>query len=69
MSRETFLLIAVAYYALTMLIVVIVLVLMNKKYKKNIYNCSQFKKRKIDRLAFAVLQYNWTWKEHVLILK
>lgn len=38
MTRETFLLIAVAYYALTMLIVVIVLVLMNKKYKKNITN-------------------------------
>ena len=38
MTRETFLLIAVAYYALTMLIVVIVLVLMNKKYKNNITN-------------------------------
>jgi len=38
MTRETFLLIAVAYYALTMLIVVIVLLLMNKKYKNNITN-------------------------------
>ena len=38
MTRETFLLIAVAYYAVTMIIVVIVLVLMNKKYRKNITN-------------------------------
>ena len=38
MTRETFLLIAVAYYIFTMVIVVIVLVLMNKKYKKNITN-------------------------------
>jgi len=38
MTRETFLLIAVAYYAFTMIIVVIVLVLMNKKYKSNITN-------------------------------
>lgn len=38
MTRETFLLIAVAYYVFTMLIVVIVLVCMNKKYRKNITN-------------------------------
>jgi len=38
MTRETFLLIAVAYYAFTMVIVVIVLVLMNKRYRKNINN-------------------------------
>ncbi|MBE6156266.1 MAG: hypothetical protein E7161_00770 [Firmicutes bacterium] len=38
MTRETFLLIAVAYYAFTMVIVVIVLVLMNKRYRKNITN-------------------------------
>lgn len=38
MTKETFLLIAVAYYAFTMLIVVILLVLMNKRYKKNITN-------------------------------
>ena len=36
MTRETFLLIAVAYYILTMVIVVIVLVLMNKRYRKNL---------------------------------
>lgn len=36
MTRETFLLIAVAYYAITMLIIVIVLVLMEKRYKNNI---------------------------------
>ncbi len=34
MSRETFLLIAVAYYIITMVIVVIVLLVMNKRYKK-----------------------------------
>ena len=38
MTRETFLLIAVAYYLFAMLIVAIVLVLMNKKYKNNITN-------------------------------
>ena len=38
MTRETFLLIAVAYYLLTMFIVVIVLVLMDKRYKKNMTN-------------------------------
>lgn len=38
MTRETFLLIAVGYYIFTMIIVVIVLVLMNKKYRKNITN-------------------------------
>jgi len=38
MTRETFLLIAVAYYLLTMVIVVIVLVLMNKRYRKNLNN-------------------------------
>lgn len=38
MTRETFLLIAVAYYVFTMVIVVIVLVLMNKRYRKNITN-------------------------------
>jgi len=38
MTRETFLLLAVAYYAFTMITVVIVLVLMNNKYKKNITN-------------------------------
>lgn len=38
MTRETFLLIAIAYYVVTMIIVVIVLVLMNKKYRKNITN-------------------------------
>jgi len=38
MTRETFLLIAVAYYIITMIIVVIVLVLMNKRYKKTITN-------------------------------
>ena len=35
MTRETFLLIAVAYYVFTMITVVIVLVLMNNRYKKN----------------------------------
>jgi len=38
MTRETFLLIAVAYYLITMIIVVIVLVLMNKRYRKNLTN-------------------------------
>ena len=38
MTRETFLLIAVAYYVFTMIVVVIVLVLMNKRYKNNITN-------------------------------
>ena len=36
MTRGTFLLIAVAYYFITMIIVVIVLVLMNKRYRKTI---------------------------------
>ena len=36
MTRETFLLIAVGYYLFTMGTVVIVLVFMNKKYKKNL---------------------------------
>jgi len=36
MTRETFLLIAVAYYVITMVIIVIVLVLMEKRYKNNI---------------------------------
>ena len=36
MDRETFLLMGVAYYAFTMIIVVIVLVLMNKKYKNDL---------------------------------
>ena len=36
MTRETFLLIAVAYYAITMIIIVIVLVLMEKRYKNNL---------------------------------
>ncbi len=34
MSRETFWLIAVAYYILTMIIVIVVLLLMNKRFKK-----------------------------------
>jgi len=38
MTRETFLLIAVAYYIITMVIVVVVLVLMNKKYKNSLTN-------------------------------
>jgi len=38
MTRETFLLIAVAYYIFTMVVVVIVLVLMDKRYKKSITN-------------------------------
>ena len=38
MTRETFLLIAVAYYLITMIIVVVVLVLMNKRYKNSITN-------------------------------
>jgi len=38
MTRETFLLIAVAYYIITMIIVVVVLVLMNKKYRNSITN-------------------------------
>ena len=38
MTRETFLLIAVAYYIITMIIVVVVLVLMNKKYRNTITN-------------------------------
>jgi len=38
MTRETFLLIAVGYYIFTMIIVVIVLVLMNKKYRKDLTN-------------------------------
>lgn len=38
MTRETFLLLAIAYYTFTMVVVVIVLVCMNKKYKKNITN-------------------------------
>lgn len=38
MTRETFLLIAVAYYIFTMVVVVIVLVLMNKKFKKTLNN-------------------------------
>lgn len=36
MTRETFLLIAVAYYTLTMIVVVVVILLMNKKYKNNL---------------------------------
>ncbi len=36
MTRETFLLIAVAYYLITMVVVVIVLVLMNKRYKNSL---------------------------------
>ena len=38
MTRETFLLIAIAYYAFTIIIVVIVLVLMNKRFKNNLLN-------------------------------
>lgn len=38
MTKETFLLIAVAYYVVTMIIVVIVLLLMNKKYRKDLNN-------------------------------
>ena len=34
MTRETFLLIAVAYYIFTMVVVVIVLVFMDKRYKR-----------------------------------
>ena len=36
MTRETFLLIAVAYYIITMIVIVIVLVVMDKKYKRNL---------------------------------
>ena len=36
LTRETFLLIAVAYYLVTMVIVVVVLVLMNKRYKNTL---------------------------------
>ena len=38
MTRETFLLIAVLYYIFTMVFVVVVLVLMNKRYRKNLTN-------------------------------
>lgn len=38
MTKETFLLIAVLYYIFTMIFVVIVLVLMNKRYRKNLTN-------------------------------
>lgn len=38
MSRETFLLLAVAYYIFTMITIVIVLVLMEKRYKNNLTN-------------------------------
>ena len=38
MTRETFLLIAVAYYLLTMVVVLVVLVVMDKRYKNSINN-------------------------------
>ncbi len=38
MTRETFLLIAVAYYLFTMIVVVIVLLFMDKRYKKTLNN-------------------------------
>ena len=38
MTRETFLLIAVAYYLLTMVIVLVVLIVMDKRYKNKINN-------------------------------
>ena len=38
MTRTTFLLIAIGYYALTMIVIVIVLILMNKKFRKDITN-------------------------------
>ena len=38
MTRETFLLFAVAYYIFTMVIVVIVLIFMDKRYKKSLTN-------------------------------
>ncbi len=38
MTKETFLLIAVLYYIFTMVFVVVVLVLMNKRYRKNLTN-------------------------------
>ncbi len=38
MTRETFLLIAVAYYMFTMIIVIVVLLLMNRRYRNNLTN-------------------------------